>query len=159
MSKQKSPPRDRGHAGKPAGDELARGILRAAATVRRALDRALAGSGLTSAQFEVLRIVRRAGDAGVATLAVRAQLAHDAPGITRLLEVLARAGFVRRARTNVDRRQVICRITPAGQSLVDVAELRVSSALDQLGRRLSASERAACLRSLDALSERSPAGR
>ena len=39
---------------------------------------------------------------------------HAAPGITRLLDKLEKAGLARRERTSPDRRQVFCFITPQG---------------------------------------------
>jgi len=43
---------------------------------------------------------------------------EQAPGITRLIDRLETKGLVRRVRSETDRRQVWCRITPAGERLL-----------------------------------------
>ena len=101
-----------------AAEEASLGIVRTAALVRRAVARVVEPSGITPAQYNVLRILRGAGRAGLPTLAVRDRLLEEAPGITRLLDKLEIAGHVRRARSTPDRRQVICFITPRGLGLL-----------------------------------------
>jgi DNA-binding MarR family transcriptional regulator len=43
---------------------------------------------------------------------------HEAPGITRLLDKLEKAGLARRERASPDRRQVFCYITPKGLEIL-----------------------------------------
>jgi DNA-binding MarR family transcriptional regulator len=91
--------------------------------LQRHLAQVVEGSGVTPQQYNVLRILRGAGEAGLPTLAIRDRMIEEAAGITRLLDKLEATGFVIRERTAPDRRQVLCRITPAG--------LRVLAALDE----------------------------
>lgn len=134
--------------------ELTVGVLRTAGVVRRGLDRGLEGSGLSGAQYNVLRILRGAGPGGLPTLAVRERLIEEAPGVTRLLDKLVRAGLVTRERGTPDRRQVICRIAPAGLGLLAAIEPRVHAAVERVGARLSRAEQRECLALLDALRRR-----
>lgn len=98
-------------------------ILRTAALVQRHLSQVIEGSGVTIQQYNVLRILRGAGETGLPTLAIRDRMIEEAAGITRLLDKLESIGYVVRERSTPDRRQVLCQITPAG--------LRVLTALDE----------------------------
>jgi MarR family transcriptional regulator, organic hydroperoxide resistance regulator len=93
-------------------------VLRTAALVQRVTAQVVEASGVTVQQYNVLRILRGAGDTGLPTLAIRDRMIEEAAGITRLLDKLESAGFVVRERSTPDRRQVLCQITPAGLSLL-----------------------------------------
>ena len=95
-------------------EESTLGIVRTATLIRRAVARAVKGSGLTPAQYNVLRILRGAGSHGLATLTIRDRMVDEAPGITRLLDRLEGRALVRRERAKPDRRQVNCFITAKG---------------------------------------------
>jgi DNA-binding MarR family transcriptional regulator len=95
-------------------EESTLSIVRTATLIRRAVAKAVKGSGLTPAQYNVLRILRGAGASGLATLTIRDRMVDEAPGITRLLDRLESRQFVRRERAKPDRRQVNCYITAKG---------------------------------------------
>ena len=59
------------------------------------------------------------------TLAVRARLIEEAPGITRLIDKLEEAGYVRRDRTGADRRMVHCCVTASGLGLLEAMDTLV----------------------------------
>jgi DNA-binding MarR family transcriptional regulator len=112
-------------------------ILRTAAVVQRQIAQVVESTGVTIQQYNVLRILRGAGEAGLPTLAIRDRMIEEAAGITRLLDKLETAGFVMRERSTPDRRQVLCQITPTGLELlaqldapVDAVNETVLSALD-----------------------------
>ena len=92
--------------------EVAVSILRTAALIERHFAQVVARTGVTVQQYNVLRILRGAGAEGLPTLVIRDRMIHAAPGITRLLDKLEKAGLARRERTSPDRRQVFCYITP-----------------------------------------------
>lgn len=94
--------------------EVAVSILRTAALIERHFAQVVARTGVTIQQYNVLRILRGAGEEGLPTLVIRDRMIHAAPGITRLLDKLEKAGLARRERTSPDRRQVFCFITPQG---------------------------------------------
>jgi len=131
--------------------ELTIGVLRTAAVVQRGLDVGLEGSGLSGAQYNVLRILRGAGPDGLPTLTIRSRLISEAPGITRLVEKLTRAGYVSRARSTPDRRQVICKITPQGLALLERIDPSEHRAIEKMGTRLTRDEQRACIDLLDKL--------
>jgi DNA-binding MarR family transcriptional regulator len=101
-----------------AGQEAVVSILRTAAVVQRHIAQVVETNGITIQQYNVLRILRGAGEAGLPTLAIRDRMIEEAAGITRLLDKLESAGFVVRERSTPDRRQVVCQITPAGLQLL-----------------------------------------
>jgi len=74
--------------------------------------------GISLQQYNVLRILRGAGQEGTPTLDIADRMIQKAPGITRLLDKLANKRLVRRERCSEDRRQVLCWITDAGLRLL-----------------------------------------
>lgn len=115
------------------GKEALLGILRTASVCNRALAKALASHQLSTAQFNVLRILRGAEPDGLPTLAIRDRMVDPAAAITRLVDKLERAGLVQRVRTIEDRRQVACRISAAGLALLtdlDPAVATVDAAIE-----------------------------
>ena len=103
-------------------------ILRTGAVVQRHLSRVVEGSGVTIQQYNVLRILRGAGETGLPTLAIRDRMIEEAAGITRLLDKLESAGYVVRERSTPDRRQVLCRITAEGLRLLASLDAPVEAA-------------------------------
>jgi len=101
-----------------AAQEAVVGLLRTADVARQRLTEALTPSGLTLQQYNVLRILRGAGDQGLPTLDIAERMIERAPGITRLLDRLEVKGLVRRVRCPEDRRQVLCWPTREALSLL-----------------------------------------
>ena len=99
--------------------EAALGLLRTAAIVEHAQQEALRPFGITTTQYNVLRILRGAGEAGLCGREVGERMITRVPDIPRLLERMEEAGLIRRERDADDRRHVIARITDAGLRMVD----------------------------------------
>ena len=101
--------------------EASIGLMRTADLIQRNYTRVIEPHGLTIQQYNVLRILRGAGDAGLPTLEIGERMIEQTPGITRLLDRLELKKMVRRERSLTDRRQVFCWITAAGlQLLADI---------------------------------------
>src|SRR6476660_6078934 len=101
-----------------AGQEALLGIFRTADLLHREINRLIEPHGISGQQYNVLRILRGAGEKGLPTLGVAARLVEQTPGITRLLDRLEKKKLIRRRRCADDRRQVLCEITPAGLDLL-----------------------------------------
>lgn len=112
------------------GAEVAVGILRTAAVLERHYNQIVTKRGITIQQYNVLRILRGAGDGGMPTLVIRDRMIHEAPGITRLVDRLEQAGLARRERQETDRRQVLCYITEKGVALLADLDAEVVAADD-----------------------------
>lgn len=78
----------------------------------------LKGAGLSPSQYNILRILRGAGDAGLACGQVGGRLVRHDPDVTRLMDRLEKRGLIARAREQQDRRVVRTRITPDGLELL-----------------------------------------
>jgi len=88
------------------------------------LAEALRPHGITPTQYNALRILRGAGEAGLCRNEVMERMIARVPDATRLLDRLEAAGLIARGRGERDRRLVTHRITEAG--------LRLLSALDDV---------------------------
>ena len=84
----------------------------------RRLAEALKPSDLTPTQYNVLRILRGAGDKGLTAGDVSDRMITRDPDVTRLLDRLEKRGLAERWRCTEDRRVVWTRITPAGREAI-----------------------------------------
>lgn len=74
---------------------------------------------LSLTQYNVLRILRGAGEAGVTCKDISARMVTREPDITRLLDRLDKRGLITRDRASGDRRYVTVRLTAAGLEVVN----------------------------------------
>lgn len=112
-------------------EEVVVSLLRTAEIVRRLIDGVIEREGgITGQQYNVLRILRGAGENGLPTLDIVERLVEEAPGITRLIDRLETKNLVTRERCKTDRRQVFCRITRAGLTLLDKLDAPLAEAQD-----------------------------
>jgi DNA-binding MarR family transcriptional regulator len=132
------------------------GLLRAADAIRRRTAPVIEAQGITLQQFNVLRILRGAGDEGVATLEVANRMVEQTPGITRLLDRLEAKALVRRQRCPKDRRQHLCWITPQGLRVLEQLDEPVLKASDACVAKLTRNELATLTRLLAALQTDQP---
>ncbi len=89
-------------------------IMKTADVVKRSVGGVIEKEGITMQQYNVLRILRGAGESGIPTLDIIDRMIEETPGITRLLDRIETKGLVRRERCKEDRRQVLCWITEPG---------------------------------------------
>jgi DNA-binding MarR family transcriptional regulator len=115
-------------------------ILRTANYLRRFWSPVFDEYGITSQQFNVLRILRGAGLGGLPTLDIAERMIEQTPGITRLLDRLERKKLVRRERPSDNRRQVLCYITKPGLDLLQELDTPVRNHGNQVLHRLDESE-------------------
>jgi DNA-binding MarR family transcriptional regulator len=120
--------------------EAAIALLRTADVVRRRIAAVIEPAGITGQQYNVLRIVRGAGEAGIPTLDIAKRMIERTPGITRLLDRLENRQLVRRERCPSDRRQVLCWITPAGLEVIAQLEKPVTQADKEVIQGLDVAE-------------------
>ncbi len=73
---------------------------------------------MSPALYNVLRVLRGAGDEGLMCSEVGARLIQHDPDITRLLDRLEKRGLIERRRSTTDRRVVRTSITPAGLEML-----------------------------------------
>ena len=124
-----------------SGQEALLGLLRTADVVRRRIQEIVEPAGITLQQYNVLRILRGAGEQGLPTLAIARRMLEQTPGITRLIDRLEVKGWVGRERQKDDRRLVLCRIAPAGLALLAGLDAPVKQADSELLGMLEEEER------------------
>ena len=84
---------------------------------------------LTPTQYNILRILRGAGSAGVTCSQAGERMVNHDPDMTRLLDRLEARKLVERARSRQDRRVVITRIAKKGLELVNSLDSPMNAAL------------------------------
>ncbi|HTR72996.1 MAG TPA: MarR family winged helix-turn-helix transcriptional regulator [Solirubrobacteraceae bacterium] len=101
----------------------------------RGRDTHLGGSALSHAQFELLAELYDRGELPAGELAAAARLTPAT--VTQMLEHLADQGHVERARSEVDRRVVVSKLTPSGKRKIVAKrkawQARWEEALDGMG--------------------------
>ena len=97
-------------------------------------DRLLAGAsrelrefGLSPAQYNVLRILRGAGEAGITCSEIGERMIQRDPDVTRLLDRLVVQGLASRERSERDRRVVVTRATKAAREALRQVDGRIAS--------------------------------
>jgi DNA-binding MarR family transcriptional regulator len=101
-------------------------IQRTADALSRGLEETLKTTGLSRAQYNVLRILRGAGEAGLLCRELGERMVTRDPDITRLLDRLESRSLVRRARDSKDRRSIVTRITPDGLKVLAELDMPVA---------------------------------
>lgn len=104
---------------KSVEEEALLSIARTAALLEHSGAEALKPFKLTITQYNVLRILRGAGDSGLCRNEVGQRLVTKVPDVTRLLDRMEAAGLIVRQRGGEDRRFVATRITEKGLKLLD----------------------------------------
>lgn len=122
-------------------------VVRTSATLLDALEELLKEYGISSTQYNVLRILRGAEPDGLCRNELRDRMLTRMPDMTRLLDRMEEAGLVSRTRLDTDRRLVSTVITREGRRLVDELDEPVAS----LHRRQLGHLTATQLRSLSEL--------
>lgn len=125
------------------------GLIQAAAGCTDSVEAVLKPYGLGGAQYNVLRILRGAGEEGLCRNEVRDRMLTRMPDMTRLLDRMEEAGLVTRSRSDTDRRVVSTRLTEAGRRLVDELDEPIAEVHERRMARLTDAQ----LRSLNELLE------
>lgn len=126
-------------------------LLRTASVLSRALGRVLEPYGISLPQYNALRIIRGAGSGGIPTLDIRERMIDQGTTITRLLDKLEAARLIRRERSEPDRRQVMCFLTPAGKALLERLDAPMDRADDEAMAGLNHREIERLLKALEAI--------
>lgn len=115
-------------------------IQRTAAMQRHAMGALLESHDLSLEQYNVLRILRGAGEDGLPTLEIACRMIDPSPAITRLVDKLEGKGWLARERSTGDRRQVWCRISSAGLALLSQLDTATNDAEDRAMAGLKVAE-------------------
>lgn len=94
-------------------------VVRTETVLRDAFDKVLAEKGLSRVQYNILRILRGAGDNGLCRYEIGERLVSRMPDVSRRLDHMEQAGLISRVRSSEDRRLVNTTITAEGLALVN----------------------------------------
>ncbi|MGN6369756.1 MAG: MarR family winged helix-turn-helix transcriptional regulator [Phycisphaerae bacterium] len=98
--------------------ELFLNLVRTADHVMRAFEELLKPHNLSPTQYNILRILRGAGDCGMPCKGIGEHLITRDPDITRLLDRLEARNLITRQRDTRDRRVVSTRLTSEGTKIL-----------------------------------------
>ena len=132
-------------------------LLRTSDCLNRAFQQRIRGSGLTSTQYNVLRILRGAHPNSLACAAIGERMIAAEPDITRILGRLKRLKLVRQHGDRRDRRVVLTEITESGLQLLRNMDFVVQSSPKELLGHMRRAELTELIRLLE-LARQSVAG-
>ena len=112
--------------------EVAVSLLRTSDVLHHAVDSSLRASGISPEQYNVLRILRGAGEEGLRTLEIAERMVGRSPNITRLVDKMTGKGLARRLAGDGDRRVVRVCATARGRELLAQLDTVVDGALAPL---------------------------
>ena len=115
-------------------------LMVASDVVRRRIEQAFATHKITSAQYNVLRILRGAGSEGHPRCEISARMIEHAPDITRLIDRLEKQNLVTRDSSDADRRYSFAVITQQGLDLLDRIEPELFTVNQQIAKKMSTAE-------------------
>ena len=102
----------------PSEDRAFIGLQKAADKLALQVEQLLKSTGLTGAQYNVLRILRGAEPQGLGCSSIGERMISHDPDITRLLDRMEKRQLITRQRQTDDRRVVKTRITGTGLELL-----------------------------------------
>jgi DNA-binding MarR family transcriptional regulator len=102
----------------PLEDQIFVALLKASDSLASQADQLIKANGLTSAQYNVLRILRGAGPEGLPCNTIAERMISRDPDMTRLLDRMEKRDVISRERQIEDRRVVKARITDEGLKLL-----------------------------------------
>jgi DNA-binding MarR family transcriptional regulator len=135
-------------------EELFLNIQRTADILLQQILDVLRPSGLSVTQYNVLRILRGAGEAGVTCKDIGSRLVTRDPDITRLLDRLERRNLLTRARTRADRRFVSIRISEEGLELLRQLDQPVEEKQLEMMRHMPEEQLVSAIELLERLRDR-----
>jgi DNA-binding MarR family transcriptional regulator len=113
-------------------------LLQAADSLGLDAEQLLKSAGLTGAQYNVLRILRGAGPAGLPCSGIGDRMISHDPDMTRLLDRMEKRGLISRERQTDDRRVIKTRVTSNGLDLLKTLDQPVRELHKRQFRHMSA---------------------
>ena len=130
-------------------EEALLNLMRTTDCVQRAFQRATREWGVTSTQYNVLRILRGAHPSGLTCTAIGSRMITADPDITRLLSRLKNLKLIRQQRDRHDRRVLWTHISDSGLELLRQMDPVVTRTPKELLGHLTESELAELTRLLE----------
>ena len=132
-----------------AAEEALLNLLRTSDCLKRAFHRKTRDWGVTSTQYNVLRILRGAQPQGLTCSAIGSRMITAEPDITRLLARLKALKLIRQQRDRQDRRVVWTQISESGLELLRQMDPVIERVPGELLGHLNGAELAELIRLLE----------
>lgn len=116
------------------------GLLVASSHVRSTFDDLMGEFGITTEQYNILRILRGVYPNSHTCGEISKRMIDRSPDITRRIDTMEAAGLVARNKSDEDRRIVMVTITPKGRDLLSKIDPTVEVLESSIGKRFSAEE-------------------
>lgn len=113
------------------------------------LQKELGRFDLTLAQYNVLRILRGAGEEGLPVMMIAERMVARYPNVTRLTDRLEKAAWIRRERSSTDRRVVRAFVTHQGLDLLTAVDAQIEEHVRHLMRGTNAEDQQTLIRILE----------
>jgi DNA-binding MarR family transcriptional regulator len=130
-------------------EEALLNVMRTSDCLHRAMQRRTRHWGVTSTQYNVLRILRGAQPQGLTCSAIGERMITAVPDITRLLARMKALKLIRQQRDKRDRRVVWTQISPSGLELLRRMDGEISQIPVELLGHLNREELAEFIRLLE----------
>lgn len=121
---------------KSKAQEAMLSLMVAAVHVRRGSERIFKQHGLSFSYYNVLRILRGAPAEGYPRCEIISRMIDPAPDVTRLIDQLVNKGWVKRERSDMDRRVSLHWITDEGQRLLAEIDEEIDGQSETFGDQL-----------------------
>ncbi len=121
-------------------EEVWLNLLRTTAQLCHDVELRLRPFGLSTTQYNVLRILRGAGPHGLCQYEIKDRLVAAVPDVPRILERMEKAGWVRRVKAETDKRLMMSTLTSAGTALAARLDDPVLAMMADLFQGLSEGE-------------------
>jgi DNA-binding MarR family transcriptional regulator len=115
-------------------------VARTQAVVQDAIERLLKPYGISGTQYNVLRILRGAKDAGLPRCEVAGRMITRAPDVTRMMDRLVKQGLVVRTWGTENRRHSIAKVTPEGLAVLAALDPHVAELNAKVASQVGAEE-------------------
>jgi len=129
-------------------------IIRTASLLQHEMGEMLRPYDITPTQYNVLRILRGAGEAGLCRNEIRDRLVAQVPDATRLIDRMVETGLVSRERDSKDRRRTTTRITQQGRTVLERIEAPLNEEHTRRLGHLSPQEHRTLTRLLETVRQR-----
>ena len=118
-------------------EEVYLNLQRTAYQLKQQSEEIFKAANLSSTQYNVLRILRGAGERGLASSQISERLVTKDSDITRVSERLERRGLIKKERAEDDKRVIVSKITKKGLGLLEKLDgptrEKISGLLGHLG--------------------------
>ncbi len=118
-------------------EEVSLNLAVASAILKNRFEKMVEPFGITSSQYNVLRILRGVYPEGHPRCEIITRMVDRAPDITRLIDRLEKQGMVKRDRTNEDRRKSITKITEKGIKVLTDTQPLIDREHKELTKKLT----------------------